>query len=83
MDQMAAAAYAAEMERLLLAFSAEIDELEQEVVESGHVRWESRAADAFRQGLAGTVRALPGIADQLRAAAGELQQDPLALAAGS
>lgn len=83
MDQMAAAAYAAEMERLLLEFSVEIDELEYEVAESANVRWESQAADAFRHGLAGTVRPLPGVAHQLRAAAGELRQDPLALAAGS
>ncbi|MCQ1951977.1 hypothetical protein [Arthrobacter sp. zg-Y238] len=83
MDQMAAAAYAAETQRLLLAFAAETDELEREVAASAAVQWESRAADAFRHGLTAAVQEMPDASGQLRSAAGELLQDPLMLATGS
>lgn len=83
MDQMAAAAFTAETERLLLAFAVETDELEREVADAARVQWESPAARAFRQGLLAAVQRVPDASSQLRSAAGELQQDPLILAAGS
>ncbi|MCC9205840.1 hypothetical protein [Arthrobacter sp. zg-Y769] len=83
MDQMAAAAYAAETERLLLAFAVETDELEREVANAAIVQWESPAANAFRQQLLAVAQRFPDVSLQLRSAAGELRQDPLMLAAGS
>ncbi|MCC9173925.1 hypothetical protein [Arthrobacter sp. zg-Y179] len=83
MDQMAAAAFAAETQRLLLAFAVETDELEREVADSAVVQWESPAADAFRHELLAVAQGVPDISLQLRSAAGELQQDPLMLAVGS
>ena len=83
MNDMAAAAFAEETERLLRTFAAETDELEREVSASAAVQWESPAADAFRHGLSATVQGLPGASSQLRTAAYELLQDPLMLATGS
>ncbi|MCQ2000042.1 hypothetical protein [Arthrobacter zhaoxinii] len=80
---MAAAAYAQETERLLLAFAAETDELEREVAEAAIIQWESRAANAFRRKVLTAAERFFDVSSQLRSAAVELQQDPLMLAAGS
>ena len=82
MNQMAAAAYAQEVERQLLSLAAETDERVDEVSAAAGVRWVSPAADAFRHALAAAVQELPQVSDQLRAAAAELQQDPASLATG-
>ena len=83
MDQIAAAAYAGEVRRMLESVAAAAGDAEDEVRAAANVQWASPAADAFRHALVATVRDLPVLSDQLRAAAYDLLLDPLALAAGS
>ena len=83
MDQMAAAAYAAEVGRMLESLAVEAGEAGGEVRAAANVQWASPAADAFRHALVAAVRDLPGLSDQLRAAAYDLLLDPTALATGS
>ena len=83
MDQMAVGAYAEELGRLLQSFAMEAEHLGDEVRATAHVQWESPAADAFRHAVVAAVRDLPGLADELRSAARDLQLDPAALATGS
>ncbi|MCC3278552.1 MULTISPECIES: hypothetical protein [unclassified Arthrobacter] len=82
MNQMAAAAYAQETAHQLVACAGETDQREDEVAAAAGVRWVSPAADAFRHALAASVQELPWVADQLRAAAADLEQDPAAMIAG-